>query len=134
MSNAIRSILLLLLIAVALPAADLAGIWAGQAPGRQGEMEDVAFSFNVTGQQISGKMFGDEFDLPIEGATVSGDHVRFIVVTTNYYSGTKNKFLYTGVLMGNEMELTRERILSPGEKAPENGGLKRTFKVKKLTS
>lgn len=134
MRNGIRSILFLLLAAVVLPAADLTGIWAGQAPGRGGEKQDVAFGFKLAGQQLSGKMFGDEFDMPIEEGTVSGDQVRFTVVTTNYYSGTKSKFLYTGAVTGGEMELTRERILAPDEKPASREGLKQTFKLRKLAS
>ena len=48
----------------------------------------------------TGKMFGDEFDLPIEEATLVGDQVRFVVITKNYYSGTNTKFVYSGTVSG----------------------------------
>ena len=134
MSNGICTTLFLLLTGVALPAADLAGIWAGEAPGRGGVKQDIAFELKVTGQQVAGRMFGDEFDLPLEAGSVYGDQVRFTVVTTNYYSGTKSTFLYTGTITDGELELTRERILSPDEKKPERESLKQTVKLRKLAS
>jgi hypothetical protein len=134
MGNGIRTTLFLLLTALAVPAADLAGIWAGQAPGRGGVKQDIAFELKVTGQQLSGRMFGDEFDLPLEAGQISGDLVRFTIVTTNYYSGTKSTFVYTGTVTNGELELTRERILSPVEKKPERENLKQTLKLRKLAS
>jgi hypothetical protein len=116
-------------------AADLTGIWAGQAPGRRGDKEDVAFEFKVSGTTITGKMFGDEFDLPIEEASVSGDQVKFLVTTTNYYNRSQVKLLFTGTIKGDEIELTRARAGG----APAEGGpaarqnLKQTFTIKRLT-
>ena len=96
--------------AMTMFAGDLTGIWAGQAPGRRGDKEDVAFQFKVNGNTLTGKMFGDEFDLPLEEASVSGNQLTFIVTTTNYYSRSQVKFVYTGTIKGNEIELTRARF------------------------
>lgn len=115
-------------------AADIAGIWTGQAPGRRGDQEDIAFQFKQSGVSLTGKMFGDEFDLPVEEGTVSGDRVKFILTTTNYYNGTKTKVMYSGTTNGSEMELTRERMLAPGEKPPEREPSRFTFKLKKIAS
>ena len=115
-------------------AADLTGIWAGTAPGRRGDKEDVAFQFKVNGSSLTGKMFGDEFDLPLEEASVSGDQVKFVVTTTNYYSGAQVKFVYTGTIKGDEIELTRTRSGGPPAEGPanrQNG--KQTFTIKRLT-
>src|SRR5438270_13601973 len=106
----VRCVLGFLLVANWVLAADIAGIWAGQQQGRLGQPEDVAFRFKLDGQTLTGKMFGDEFDIPIGEASVSGDRVRFTVTTVNYYSGTKVNFAYTGIVKGGEIELVRERV------------------------
>src|SRR5437764_8481262 len=100
-----RCILGVLLFANWVLAADITGIWAGQQQGRLGQPEDVAFRFKLEGQTLTGKMFGDEFDIPIGEASVSGDRVRFTVTTVNYYSGTMVNFAYTGIIVkGDELE------------------------------
>jgi hypothetical protein len=120
--------------AMTMCAADLTGIWAGTAPGRRGDKEDIAFQFNVNGSTLTGKMFGDEFDLPLEEASVSGDHVKFMITTTNYYSRTQVKFVYTGTIKGDEIELTRTRVGGPPVEGPANRqNAKQTLTIKRLT-
>src|SRR5687767_11451221 len=114
-----RCIAMFLVAAACGLAADLTGIWTGQQTGRRGEPEDIAFRFKMDGPTLTGKLFGDEFDLPITEASVEGDQIRFVIVTTNYYSGSKSRFIYTGTIRGNEIELTRERVQTPEEK-PSN--------------
>jgi hypothetical protein len=128
----IKAVLIFSLMAAGIPGAELGGIWTGLAPGRHGKKEDVAFQFKMKGRILTGKMFGDEFDLPIEDASLSGDKVQFSVTATNYYSGAKTRFVYTGTIGGDSMELTRERILAAGEKPPEHENVKQTFTLKKL--
>ena len=128
----IKAVLVLSLVAAAMPAADLTGIWTGIAPGRRGTKEDVAFQFKSKGRTFTGTMFGDEFDLPLEDVSLVGDQLHFSVTNTNYYSGAKTKFVYAGTVAGDSMQLTRERILTPTEKPPEHEGLKQTFTLKKL--
>ena len=115
-------------------AADLTGIWAGTAPGRRGDKEDVAFQFKVNGSTLTGKMFGDEFDLPLEEVSVTGNQVKFLVTTTNYYNRTQVKFVYTGTMKGDEIELTRTRVGGPPAEGPANRqNVKQTFTIKRLT-
>ena len=119
--------------AMVMSAADVAGIWAGQMTGRRGEKEDVAFQFKLNGTAITGKMFGDEFDLPLEEASLTGEQIRFTVTTTNYYSGSQIKFVFTGAIKGNEIELTRSRVGGPPVEGPANRqNLKQTFTIKRL--
>ena len=133
MKKRIPQLLLVLLIAAtSLFGVDVTGIWAGTQQGRRGDPEDVSFRFRVEGTTLTGKMFGDEFDLPIEEASVVGDQVRFAVVTKNYYSGTNTKFTYTGTVSGSEMTLVRERIPTPEEKAANKPVVKQTLKLKRL--
>ena len=79
-------ILGLLFFATCVLASGVDGIWVGQQAGRQGQPEDVAIQFKLDGQSLSGKVFGDEFDIPIAEASFSGDQVRFTVMTTNCYN------------------------------------------------
>jgi hypothetical protein len=130
LAAAIVSVLLLVSSAVA---ADIDGIWAGQHPGRNGQVDDVAFQFKVHSGKLTGTLFGDEFDLPISDATVAGDQVRFTVVSTNYFSGRKVVDMVTGTIKGTEMELVRERVQTPEEKAANRPPFKQTIKLKRLT-
>jgi hypothetical protein len=126
-------LLVLILAAVAgLQASDLTGIWAGQQPGQNGTVNDIALRLKFDGQTLTGKLFGDEFDIPIAEASVTGDQVRFTVTTTNYYSGGKTKFLYTGVVKGAELELVRERVPSPADRPSNRPPQKQTLKLKRL--
>ena len=126
------TVLAVLLFAVSVPAAEVDGIWVGQQQGRRGEPEDLAFRFKVDGQVLTGKMFGDEFDLPISDGSFSGDQIRFVVTTTNYYNGTKTKFIYSGAIKSGEMELTRERVQTAEEKAANRNTGKQTLKLKRF--
>jgi hypothetical protein len=129
----VRCVGALLFFAACVPAAEIDGVWAGQQPGRRGDVEDLAFRFKLNGQTLTGKMFGDEFDLPISDASLSGDQVRFVVTTTNYYNGVKTRFLYTGTIKGGEMELVRERVPSPEDsKGANRMPAKQTLKLKRI--
>jgi hypothetical protein len=125
----------MLLVAASWAAAsDLTGIWVGQLPGRNGGVDDVAFRFKLDGQSVTGKLMGDEFDLTIADGSVTGDQIRFTIVTTNYYSGGKTKFQYTGTIKGAEMELVRERVPAPDDRPTTNRQpQKQTIKLKRIT-
>lgn len=128
-----RSLALLAIAALTLPAAEVSGIWMGQMLGRRDNKEDVAFHFKQSGAALTGKLFGDEFDLAVEDGSVSGEKVKFIVTTTNYYNGVKVRFQYAGTLKGEEMELTRSRIGEPTVENPSNRVIPpQTFTVKRL--
>jgi hypothetical protein len=115
-----------------MSAADVAGIWTGQMQGRRGEKEDVAFQFKTNGAAVTGKLFGDEFDLPVEEATVSDEAIKFIVTTTNYYSGAKVRFSFTGTIKGDQIELTRTRIGEPVGENPNRAVPPQTFTIRRL--
>jgi hypothetical protein len=121
-------------IAATMFGADLTGIWAGQAPGRRGDKEDVAFQFKVNGSTLTGKMFGDEFDLALEDGSVSSNQIKFTITTTNYYSGSQVRSVYTGTIKGNEIEITRARAGgAPAEGSPTRQNVNQTFTIKRLT-
>jgi hypothetical protein len=123
----------LLLFAIAIHAADIDGIWVGQQPARNGEVEDVAFRLKSNGNSITGKMFGDEYDLPVTEGSINGDQVRFIVTTTNYYNGTKTQFVYSGTIKDGVLELVRERGQSGDTRPPaKNFPGRQTLKLTRL--
>jgi hypothetical protein len=136
-----RSFLGVCLLAICSLGADVTGIWSGQEQGRRGEPQDVAFRFQLNGQALTGKMFGDEFDLPIADGSISGDQIRFTVTTTNYYNNVKTTFVYTGTIKGEEMELVRERVPTANDrpanrpandKAGNRFPQKQTIKLKRI--
>jgi hypothetical protein len=107
-----------ILAVAALAGADVNGIWSGRAPNQKGDPQDVSFKFQLNGNTLTGKLFGDEFDLPIEDGSISGDQIKFIVTNTNYYSGSKVKFAYIGTIQGDTIELSRERVIDPAKQDP----------------
>jgi hypothetical protein len=134
MLRAFRCTLIGLFVAAgSLLATDITGIWTGEQQGRRGQPEEIAFQFKVQGSSVTGKLFGDEFDLAVTDATLSGDQIRFTVTTVNYYSGGKTKFIYSGTIKGSEMELTRERVPSPTDPPTDRPQMKQTLKLKRLT-
>src|SRR6476620_8425932 len=110
-----------LLFALNLPAADLAGIWIGQIPGRNGELQDIAFKFTQAGTTLGGKLYGDYQSTPITEGKISGDQVSFLVIAPEQSGNQINrtKLRFTGTIKAGEMELTRER---EGSTNAGNGG------------
>ena len=129
--------LLLFLIAAGCSfGADLTGIWTGIHEGRGGSKDDIAFRFRSEGEKLTGKLFGDEFDVAITDGSVIGDQVRFTVINTNYYSRNKVTFVYSGSIKGEELVLVRERVLTPEDRVPTNVNqrppLKQTIMLKRM--
>ena len=132
--------LLLLLAISSLAAADLTGIWVGRIPGRNGEMQDIAFQFRQRGAKLDGKLYGDYQSSPIVQGTVAGPLVTFVVSGSeqagNQINETKTRF--TGKFENGEIELLRERESS--HNAGNSGAVeqrrntpRQAFKVKRLT-
>jgi hypothetical protein len=103
-----------LLFAVTLQAADLTGIWIGQIPARNGEMQDIAFQFRQSGTKIEGKLYGDYQSSPIVQGTIAGSLVTFVVSGAeqngNQINETRTRF--TGKFENGQLELLREREAS----------------------
>ena len=100
--------------------------------GPNGEIQDISFQFRLNGNTLTGKMFGDEFDLPIEDGSITEEQIKFVITTTNYYSGNKTKFVYTGTIRGDEIELNRERAERDKENGDKRENAKQTLKLKRL--
>ena len=131
---------LLLLLVSPLAAADLTGIWVGRIPGRNGELQDIAFQFLQTGAKLEGKLYGDYQSSPIVQGTVAGPLVTFVVSgaeqSGNQINETQTRF--TGKLENGEIELLRERESS--HNAGNSGAVeqrrntpRQSFTLKRLT-
>ena len=133
-----RSLLLGLGFVFGMLGADLTGIWVGQIPTRNGEMQDVEFKLVQTGATLEGKLYGDYRSSPISDGKVTGDQVSFVVISQEQAGNQINdtRLRFTGVLKGTEIEITRER--ESATNAGNGGGVqfrgnpKTTFKLKRL--
>ena len=123
------------LLACALPcglsAGDLSGIWTGQLEDKNGDSQDLSFRFTQTGDTLIGKMYGDNESTPIADGKTTGNQVTFSV--TNELNGQISKFVYTGTISGNEIELTRERVnLKNGPINPTRPNQKQIIRLKRV--
>lgn len=120
-----------LFVVPAMFGADLTGIWTGQVASRTGEMQDVTFQLKQDGDAVKGKLYGDSEDTPISDVKIAGDQISFSVAA-NFGGG--QKFLYTGTIRGNEIEVSREReTRGPVDEAARKQNPKQTFRLKRMT-
>jgi hypothetical protein len=97
-----------LTLAPALLAANVSGIWTGQIVDRNGDPQDLSFRFIQSGDTLTGKMYGDNESTVIVDCKLEGNQITFSV--TNDLNGQSSKFIYTGTINGDEMQVTRERV------------------------
>ena len=109
----ILGMLLVFLASAGVADADgVSGIWMGSvasAKDRKPDKQEVAFQFREDGQAITGTMFGEEIDLPVDDLKVDSGRISFSVTSTNYYSGERHTVAYSGNFTGRAMQLVRER-------------------------
>lgn len=119
-------------------AADFAGIWVGQIPGRNGELQDVAFQFVQNGDKLGGKLYGDYQSTPITEGKITGDRITFLLIAPEQNGNQINetRLRFTGNMQSGEVELTREREGSTnagnGGSVQFKGNTKQTFCLKRL--
>ena len=90
-----------------LHAADVAGKWTAQVPGREGQTRESTFTFVVDGEKLTGTVSAPMGDLQISEGTVKGDAIAFTTVAN--FNGTDVKILYKGTVAGDEIKFTRQR-------------------------
>lgn len=123
---------------VTMFAADFAGIWVGQIPGRNGELQDVAFQFTQTGTKLGGKLYGDYGSTPIVEGKIDGNRVTFLLIAPEQAGNQINetKLRFSGNMQSGEVEMTREREGSTnagnGGSVQFKGNTKQTFCLKRL--
>jgi len=117
---------------------NISGIWIGQIPGRNGDMQDVAFQLVQEGNVIKGKMYGDYQSTPIAEGRIEGGRIEFLLIAPEQAGNQINqtRLRFSGFLANGVMELTRERQSSTnagnGGGVQFRGGPKTSFLLKKL--
>jgi hypothetical protein len=126
-----------LLLAVLL-SADFSGIWVGTIELQNGRTEDVSFEFVQKGSALSGKQYDDMESTPLVKGTVSGDLISFVLVRQEQAGNEINqtRIRFSGKLVGNEIEVFRERESST--RSGSNAGAflrnnaRQAFKLRRL--
>jgi len=112
------SILLGLLIAPAVWAADIGGKWTAEMETPRGPSE-MSFEFKVDGENLTGTITNRRGESEIEDGKIEGDTVSFKQVM-NF--GREITILYTGKIKDDEIEFTRKfEGGSPGGRGPGGG-------------
>ena len=99
------AITLFLAVSIGAAAADVAGMWTAQVPGRNGT-RDTKFTFTVAGDKFTGTMSVEGQDTPIADGKASGDSVAFTASVDR--GGNTIKFTFTGKIAGDEIQFKRE--------------------------
>jgi hypothetical protein len=95
-------------------AADVAGKWIAQMPGRDGQTREVPFTFQVDGDKLTGTTAGRDGDIPIADGKINGDEISFTI--TRSMGGNEMKFLYKGKVAGDEIKFTM--TMDGGDRPP----------------
>ena len=93
-----------LLLAAMLAAADISGKWKGQFQGGDSTRE-LAFDFKVQGENLTGAVTGlRDKALEIKDGKVQGDSVTFWVMSE--WQGEPVKLVFKGQVSGSEIRFT----------------------------
>ncbi len=129
-----------LVLAGTMLGADFSGTWIGSVELKAGAVEDVAFQFLQKGAVLTGKQYGDFESTPILKGTVSGDLVMFVLIRQEQSGNEINqtRIRFSGRMVGEEIELTRERESSlrsgSGAAAAPSKNPRQTLRLKRLSS
>jgi len=96
---------LLLICAFTAAAADLNGKWTAQVPGRQGNTQEMTFTFKVEGAKLTGTVGSQRGDQEIVEGKVSGDDISFMTVMK--FNEMEMKQIYKGTAAGSEIKFSR---------------------------
>ena len=96
---------LALLMSTMAWAADATGKWTGNAPGRDGDEIQIAFSLKQDGSKLTGSAEGPGgVQMQIAEGKVEGEKLAFTVTFDG--GGGSMKILHEGSYSGDEMKLT----------------------------
>jgi opacity protein-like surface antigen len=112
--NFLSAALLIAALSSSLLAADVAGKWSAQVPGRDGQTREQVMTFVVDGAKLTGSISGmPGGDAKIEDGKVDGANVSFKV--SREMGGNSVTWTYAGTLSGDELKLKREGGRAPLE-------------------
>ncbi len=101
-------------LSMTMMAADVAGKWTAEVPGRDGAMMQQAMVFVVDGKKLTGTVAGGQGEpAKIEEGKIDGDSVTFTV--NREFNGNKMTWTYTGKVSANEIQFKREGGRAPQE-------------------
>ncbi len=104
----IKTLVLSMFLAGAALAADVAGTWKAQQPGRDGATTEVTFNFKVDGNKLTGAMAGGRGgEAAISDGKVMGDNIQFSI--KREYNGNSMVMNYKGKVSADEIKFTVQR-------------------------
>src|SRR6185503_12793104 len=107
MASMIQRILVLALVAASiLMAADPTGVWTGDQPGQNGNTYSITFKLKADGGKLTGTMAGDQFEQPIQNGEIRGDDISF-TVHLDFGNGIDLK--YTGKVASDKIDFKVQR-------------------------
>jgi opacity protein-like surface antigen len=106
MKRILLAFIAFLSLTVAAFAADVTGKWTAEVPGRGGNAQTTTFTFKADGATLTGTVGTQRGDAPISDGKVDGDKISFSQVLS--FNGNEIKMAYTGVVKGDNIELTRD--------------------------
>jgi len=102
-----RFLMVFVLAAVAVFAADVTGKWVAQVPGRGGETREATFTFKADGNQLTGSVTSPRGEMPISDGKIDGDTISFNQIMQ--FNGNEVKLMFKGMVSGDEIKFTRQR-------------------------
>ncbi len=96
--------MLVALVATIAMAADIAGKWKSEAPGRDGNVRVTNYTFKVDGDKLTGTIGGGMGETAISEGKINGDEISFVVVRS--MGGEERKIQYKGKVSGDEIKLS----------------------------
>ena len=98
-------ITLFLAVSIGALAADVAGTWTAQVPGRSGT-RDTKFTFKVDGDKLTGTMSVEGQATAIADGKASGSDLSFTASVDR--GGNTIKYNFTGKLAGDAIQFKRD--------------------------
>ena len=94
--------ILVLAMASAAAAAELSGKWQGTMQTPDGQSLEINFTFQVTGEKLTGTVSNTYGEEQISEGTVKGDDVSFVVNA----GGGQFRITYKGKVTGEDIKFT----------------------------
>ncbi len=100
------ALMLIGLVATVALAADIAGKWKSESPGRDGNTMVTTYTFKVDGDKLTGTVGGPMGESAISEGKITGDDISFVVVRER--NGQEFKIQYKGKVSGDEIKMTSQ--------------------------
>lgn len=85
-------------------AADVTGKWKAEMQTPDGQTRTSIFTFQVSGDKLTGTVAGARGETPISEGKISGDDISFVVIRK--FQDNEFKMNYKGKVAGDEIKLT----------------------------